>query len=124
MKKDSRLKTQDSRFKTRFFNPSILQFFIVLYVRFKGSDFFLKRAIKKAKKKRAEDGKRYRVFFLQNKYQVLTRSDIQRRKHDNQFGWHVNSTNMQPHCFFDTASTRLRPSSAERSATAAKIVNS
>jgi hypothetical protein len=76
--------------------------FIALYIRFKGSEFFLGRAIRKANKLHAQDGKRYRVFFLQNKYQVLSRYDIQFRKHNKKFGWHVNSTNMQPHCFYDT----------------------
>lgn len=82
----------------------IKQYFISLYIRFKGRDAAKDRAIKKAKKQHAEDGKRYRVFFLKNKYQALTRDDIQMRKHAGEYGWNVNSTNMQPFCFFDTAS--------------------
>lgn len=78
------------------------QIFIQLYIRFKGSPFFLNRAIKKAKSLSKSTGKRYRVFFLKNRYQVLTRDDIQRKKHAGEWGWHVNSTNMQPMCFYDS----------------------
>ena len=86
----------------------IKQFLIGLYIRFKGSDFFLNRAIKKAKQLHLASSdslhyrKRYRVFFLKNRYQVISRDDIQMRKHSKQYGWHVNSTNMQPLCFFDS----------------------
>jgi hypothetical protein len=67
-----------------------------------GSPFFLNKAKKKADKLSEKTDKRYRVFFLKNRYQVLTRSDIQSRKHSKEWGWHVNSTNMQPHAFYDT----------------------
>lgn len=86
----------------------IKQFLIGLYIRFKGSDLFLNRAIKKAKELHLSSSdnqhrrKRYRVFFLKNRYQVICRDDIQSRKHKKEYGWHVNSTNMQPLCFFDT----------------------
>lgn len=73
-----------------------------LYVRFRGRDASRNRAIKKALQKHRCDGKRYRVFFLQNRYQVLTRQDIQRKKHSGDWGRHVNSTNMDPMKFFDT----------------------
>ena len=92
---------------SRLVNKLVIQPVLKIYIRFKGSPFFLKRAIKLAKKLNAETGKRYRVFFLQNKYQVLTRDNIQRRKHEKDFDWHVNSTNMQPFCFFDTANSPL-----------------
>lgn len=81
----------------------IKQYFIALYIRFKGRESAKNRAIRKAKQLHAKSGKRYRVFFLQNRYEVMTREDIQRKKHAKQWGWHVNSTNMHPHCFFDTA---------------------
>jgi hypothetical protein len=80
----------------------IKQFLIGLYIRFKGRDAAKNRAIKQAKKLNLKDGKRYRVFFIKNKYQVLSRQDIQNAKHRREWGWHVNSTNMQPLCFFDT----------------------
>lgn len=80
----------------------IKQLLFGLYIRFKGRDAAKDRAIKKAKKQHAQDGKRYRVFFLKNEYQVFSRQDIQDAKHRKEWGWHVNSTNMQPLCFFDT----------------------
>jgi len=80
----------------------IKQLLIGLYIRFKGRDAAKNRAIKKAKAMNLKTGKRYRVFFLKNRYQVITRDDIQMRKHAKEYGWHVNSTNMQPMCFFDT----------------------
>jgi hypothetical protein len=84
------------------------QLFLKLYVRFKGSPYFRNRAIRKAKKLHLGSGdspknrKRYRVFFLKNRYEVMTREDIQRRKHQKEWGWHVNSTSMDRFCFFDT----------------------
>lgn len=84
----------------------IKQYFIGLYIRFKGRESAKNKAIKKAKDFHAKTGKRYRVFFLKNKYQVITRDDIQMRKHAKEYGWHVNSTNMQPLCFFDTQPNR------------------
>jgi len=82
----------------------IKQYFIRLYIRFKGRDAAKERAIKKAKKLHTEKGKHYRVYFLKNEYQVLTRQDLQFRKHTGEFGWQVNSTKMQPFCFYDTKS--------------------
>lgn len=92
----------------------IKQFFIGLYIRFKGRDAAKNRAIRRAKKLHLASGdsprnrKRYRVFFLKNRYQVITRDDIQMRKHHKEYGWHVNSTTMQPHCFFDTNSLNVQ----------------
>jgi hypothetical protein len=86
----------------------IKQLLIGLYIRFHGSDFFLNRAIKQARKLHLTSSnnphyrKRYRVFFLKNRYRVISRDNIQMRKHSKEYGWHVNSTNMQPLCFFDT----------------------
>lgn len=76
-----------------------------LIIRFKGSKLFLNSAIARAKRLHASNGKRYRVFFIENKYQALTRIDIQLRKHSGKWGWHVNSTSMQPYCFYDTTNT-------------------
>lgn len=86
----------------------IKQYLIGLYIRFKGRDAAKNKAIEKAKKLHLASSdnlynrKRYRVFFLKNKYQVITRDDIQMRKHAKEYGWHVNSTNMQSLCFYDT----------------------
>jgi hypothetical protein len=87
----------------------IKQYFIGLYIRFKGRPAAKQRAIKKAKALHAETGKHYRVYFMQNKYQVLTRQDLQFRKHIGEFGWHVNSTKMKPFCFYDTTSDIVYP---------------
>jgi hypothetical protein len=91
----------------------IKQLFISLYIRFKGRDAAKNRAIKKAKKLHLESGynkydrKHYRVYFLKNKYEVLTRSDLQLKKHSGEFGWQVNSTSMKPFCFYDTATDKV-----------------
>jgi hypothetical protein len=82
----------------------IVSFFLKLYIRYKGRDAALRKATKKARKLHRKTGKRYRVFFLANKYQVITRNDIQHRKHAKDWARHVNSTNLQPLCFFDTNS--------------------
>jgi hypothetical protein len=78
-------------------------------IRFWGNIYFRKLAIRKAKRLHLSEPNpnrrtRYRVFFIERRYQVLTRQDIQRAKHEKRFASHVNSTNMQPHCFFDTDS--------------------
>lgn len=87
----------------------IKQLLFGLYIRFKGRDAAKDRAIKKAKKLHAENGKHYRVYFLKNKYQALTRQDLQNRKHAGEFGWQVNSTKMKPFCFYDTATDIVYP---------------
>ena len=81
---------------------TIFSFFLSLWVRYQGNPHKQRRAIRVAKKKHEQDGKRYRVFFLGNRYQALTRDDIQRRKHEHAWGWHVNSTSLGPYCFYDT----------------------
>jgi hypothetical protein len=79
-----------------------------LGTRWHGSPWKLKRAIKKAKKLHEashinpKKRKRYRVFFVGRKYRAMTRQDIQRQKHFGNWDWHVNATNMQPFCYFDT----------------------
>lgn len=80
----------------------IKQFLFGLYIRFKGRDAAKNRAIKKAKKLHAETGKHYRVYFLKNEYQVLTRQDLKLKQHTGEFGWHTNSSRMHPFCFYDT----------------------
>lgn len=75
---------------------------MTLYIRYKGRPGAFKRAVKRAKKLHARTGRRYRVFFIGNRYQVLTRQDIQQRKHQKLWGWHVNSTNIDNLKFYDT----------------------
>ena len=70
--------------------------------RYYGSPAKLRKAIRLAKRKAKSTGKRYRVFFVGRRYRVMTRQDIQRQKHFGNWNWEVNSTNMQPHCYFDT----------------------
>ena len=90
------------------------QLLFSLYIRFKGRDAAKDRAIRKAMKLHLASGtnfqnrKRYRVFFLKNRYQVITRDDIQMRKHAKEYNWDVNSTNMQPFCFFDTNTSNVQ----------------
>ncbi len=91
--------------KKRLLNH-IVSVFLKLYIRYKGRDAALKRATKKAMKLHRKTGKRYRVFFLANKYQAITRNDIQQHKHAKDWARHVNSTNLQPLCFFDTNSLK------------------
>lgn len=86
----------------------IKYFFIALYVRFKGRPGALKKAIRKADRMGRRKNKRYRVYFLDSGYQVLSRYDIQRKKHSDEWGKHVNVTKMEPMCFYDTL-TGIQP---------------
>lgn len=70
--------------------------------RYYGSPAKLRKAIRKAKRLAKKSNKRYRVFFVGRRYRVMTRQDIQRQKHFGNWNRHVNSTNMQPHCYFDS----------------------
>lgn len=74
-----------------------------LYIRFKGRPAALEREIRRAQKLHRKTGKHYRVYFLQNRYQSITRQDIQDRKHAGTWGWHVNSTRLAPMCFYSTS---------------------
>lgn len=80
----------------------------MLYVRFQGGKFKKNAAINKAKRRHRKSNidpkkrKRYRVFFIGQKYRVYNRDDIQKAKHRKKFGWHVNCSNMQAFCEFDT----------------------
>lgn len=77
--------------------------FRLLNTRYQGNTWKLKSACRKARKKHKKTGKHYRVYFLQNRYRVLTRDDLQKAKHQKKFGWHVNSSNMEPLAFYDTS---------------------
>jgi hypothetical protein len=76
--------------------------FWAIKTRWNGSPWKKKRAIKTAVKLHLKTGKRYRVFFVGGKYQAMSRDDIQYQKHYGSFKWHVNSTNMQPFCHWDS----------------------
>lgn len=72
------------------------------YDRYRGRPAALKRAIRKAKRYNRKYKRRYKVYFLQHKYQVLTRIDIQVKKHEGVFVRYINATKMEPLAFFDT----------------------
>jgi hypothetical protein len=76
--------------------------FISLYIRFKGRPGALKKAIKRADRLCRKKRKRYRVFFIENKYQALSRQQIQMKKHSGEWNPNVNVTKMEPVCFYDT----------------------
>lgn len=77
-------------------------FFISLYIRFKGRPGALKKAIKRADRLCRKKRKRYRVFFMENRYQALSRPQIQQKKHSGEWNRNVNVTKMEPMCFYDT----------------------
>jgi len=62
----------------------------------------LRRAIRKAKRLQKKNKKRYRVYFLQNRYQALSRPDIKQRRRNKEFQPTVNVTKMEPLAFYDT----------------------
>lgn len=74
-----------------------------LYIRLKGRPAALRKAIRRAQNLHRKTGKQYRVYFLDFRYQAITRQDIQNRKHNGQWGWHVNSTRLAPMCFYSTS---------------------
>lgn len=67
-----------------------------------GRDAALKKAVKKAQKLHANNGKRYRVFFLDGRYRVYDRDEIKNNKKDGTFNKYINSTSIDPIKFFDT----------------------
>ncbi len=75
---------------------------LMLKWRFLGNRFFLAKAKRKAIKKHKATGKHYTVYFINGKYRVMTRADLQREKHAGSFAWHVNATNMKRFSFFST----------------------
>lgn len=84
------------------FYQSIIRFVRNEYKRYKGRPKALLNAIEKARKLNSLTAKRYKVYFLQNRYQVLTRSDIKTKKRIGIFNEHINATKMTPLNFFDT----------------------
>lgn len=75
---------------------------LMLKWRFMGNRFFFALAKKRAVKKHKKTGKHFTVYFLNGRYRVMTRSDMQRKKHDGSFAWHVNATNMKRFSFYST----------------------
>ncbi len=80
-----------------------------MYKNFQSRESARQRAISKAKRKHKKTGRRYRVFFIQKKYQVLSRHDLQKKKHQKIFNRDVNSTNMDLFKTFDTNSLTPKP---------------
>lgn len=78
------------------------------YIRFKGRPAALKKAIRRADKLCRKNRKRYRVLFLEQKYQAISRPEVQQKKHRGEWGRNVNVTKLDPLCFYDTL-TGLSP---------------
>lgn len=87
------------------------------YDLYRGRPKALKRSICRAKKMHRKNKKRYKVYFLQHKYQVLTRMDIQRKKKDGTFLSYINRTKMKPFEFFDTETMMMSEFAKELLAT-------
>jgi hypothetical protein len=81
---------------------AIKYYLISLYIRFKGRPAALKKAIRKAKRLCKRKKKRYRVYFIEMKYQVLNRRQVQWKKHTGEWNRNVNVTKLEPLCFYDT----------------------
>ena len=81
---------------------SILQFFRNGYKRFKGRPAALLKAIAKARKAHLKNDKHYKVYFLENRFQVLSRMDIQWNKFNGEYLDYMNVTKMSAISFFDT----------------------
>ena len=71
-------------------------------VRFWGNIYFQKQAIWKAKRLHKENGKRYRVLFLNLRYRVMSSDDIDLNKRSGRFKKSLNSLDLNKHTFYDT----------------------
>jgi len=80
----------------------VVRFFRNEYKRFKGRPAALLKAIAMAIKTHQKTGKHYKVYFLENRYQALTRNDIQYRKFSGEFLDYMNVSKMRSISFFDT----------------------
>lgn len=80
----------------------IKYYFIGLYIRFKGRPAALKKAMRLANRLCRRNKKRYRVYFMDRKYQALSRTEIQQKKRSGEWNQNVNVTKMEPMCFYDT----------------------
>jgi len=79
----------------------IQQWWLSLIVRFHGRPGALRRAKKRAVKYHFKHGKRYRVFFISNRFKAMSRDDLMQLKHTNK-NWNISSTAMNQFAFFDT----------------------
>jgi hypothetical protein len=73
-----------------------------LSIRYHGSPRKLKKAIAKADKLNKKTCKRFRVYFLNGRYRVLTRIQVQRLKHSGAWKPGVNMTSLEHYQFYDT----------------------
>jgi hypothetical protein len=80
----------------------ILNVIQLLVVRFWGSPYMLRRAQKKADRLSRKENKRYRVYFLRGRYQIMTRYDVKAKKHSGEWNRNVNVTKLIPMQFYDT----------------------
>jgi hypothetical protein len=80
----------------------LLNWFLSLRIRYNGSPEKLKKAVGKAENLHKTQKKRYRVFFLSGRYQVLTRTDVQRKKNAGEWKRRVNMTRLEPLEYYDT----------------------
>lgn len=81
----------------------VINFFIKLYIRFKGNALFLKRAIREADRLHKQNGKRYRVFFFGYRYYAWDRQEIKRRKQIGLFKRDKKvGEDFDKICFYDT----------------------
>lgn len=77
--------------------------FIKLYIRFKGRDSQLKKAIRLANTRHAETGRRYRVFFFGYRYHVWNRQDVRERIKSSLFRDFLKAgKDFDTICFYDT----------------------
>ena len=79
-----------------------LNLFRSLWLRYQGSPDKFQKAVKKAQKLNRLTQKRYRVYFLNGRYQVMTRIQVQHLKHSKAWNRHVNMTNLTPMEYYDT----------------------
>ena len=75
---------------------------IELRIRFHGRQGALRRAVRKAKKRHAKTGLRYRVFFLGMRYRVYCRHEIKSYKKEGIFARYINSTTIDSLKYYDT----------------------
>lgn len=80
----------------------IKQLWINFWTRYQGSPAKLEKAKKKADRLSLAKGKRYRVFFLKGRYRVMTRLDVQRKKHSGEWNQGVNMTKLENMQFYDS----------------------
>lgn len=91
---------------------NFINYLNAFYIRFKGRPGALRSVMKRADRLCRKNKKRYRVFFMSNKYQCFSRADVQSKKHKKEWSRNVNVTKMEPMCFYDTL-TGILPAGKE-----------